>query len=192
MKIIDISQELFGCAVYPGDAPPLYKRTLEIKKGDVVNLTELSLCAHNGTHIDAPRHFIDSAKAVDELDLSVFYGDCTVVDFNGVKTIDSGIIKPVLENSSPRLLIKGTACLSACAAREIAASKTVLVGVETQSVGPETAPMEVHLILLGKNIIPLEGLRLADVEEGEYTLCAFPLNLSGSDGSPCRAVLIKK
>lgn len=192
MKIFDISQELFGCAVYPGDAPPLCKKTREIKKGDIVNLTELSLCAHNGTHIDAPSHFIDGAITVDGINLPVFYGDCTVVDFSGTERIDAGLIKAVLLHSSPRLLIKGNAWLSADAAREIAASNTVLVGVETQSVGPENAPMEVHLILLGKNIIPLEGLRLTEVKEGEYTLCAFPLNLGGSDGSPCRAVLIEK
>jgi arylformamidase len=50
--------------------------------------------------------------------------------------------------------------------------------------------MEVHLILLGAGVILLEGVRLAQVQEGVYFLSAAPLNLSGADGAPCRAVLI--
>ena len=50
--------------------------------------------------------------------------------------------------------------------------------------------MEVHLILLGANVVLLEGIRLSEVSEGCYFLSAAPLNLSGADGSPCRAVLI--
>ena len=50
--------------------------------------------------------------------------------------------------------------------------------------------MEVHLELLGANIVLLEGICLSDVPEGVYFLNAAPLNLSKSDGSPCRAILI--
>lgn len=66
------------------------------------------------------------------------------------------------------------------------------LGNESQTVGPENAPMEVHLILLGANVVLLEGIRLSEVSEGVYFLNAAPLNLSGPDGSPCRAVLIDK
>jgi arylformamidase len=66
-----------------------------------------------------------------------------------------------------------------------------LVGVESQSVGPADAPLEVHTILLGAGIVPLEGLRLSHVASGEYTLAAFPLNLGADcDGAPVRAVLL--
>ena len=50
--------------------------------------------------------------------------------------------------------------------------------------------MAVHLALLSSGVILLEGIRLGDVSEGVYLLNAAPLNLSGADGSPCRAVLI--
>ena len=66
----------------------------------------------------------------------------------------------------------------------------MLLGNESQTVGPENAPMEVHLILLGANVVLLEGIRLSEVSEGVYFLNAASLNLSGADGSPCRAVLI--
>ena len=72
-----------------------------------------------------------------------------------------------------------------------AAAELLLLGNESQTVGPEDAPMEVHLILLGARVILLEGIRLAEVPEGVYFLNAAPLNLSGADGSPCRAVLVE-
>ena len=68
--------------------------------------------------------------------------------------------------------------------------KLIIIGIVIYSVGPENAPMEVHRILLGAGIVLLEGIRLAAVSEGVYFLNAAPLNLSGADGSPCRAVLI--
>ena len=67
----------------------------------------------------------------------------------------------------------------------------LLIGNESQTVGPENAPMEVHLILLGAGVVLLEGIRLAKVPEGVYLLNAAPLNLAGADGAPCRAILIE-
>ena len=66
-----------------------------------------------------------------------------------------------------------------------------LLGCELQSVGPEASPMAVHKILLKKEVVLLEGLRLNNIDDGEYFLCAPPVNIAGSDGAPCRAVLIK-
>ena len=65
-----------------------------------------------------------------------------------------------------------------------------LVGNESQTVGPENAPAEAHRLLLGADIVLLEGIVLKDVKEGKYLLCAAPLNLAGCDGAPCRAFLL--
>ena len=67
-----------------------------------------------------------------------------------------------------------------------------MYGNESQTVGPEDAPMQVHLILLGRGIALLEGIVLKDIAEGHYFLSAAPLNLGGADGAPCRAYLISK
>jgi peptide deformylase len=83
MKIIDITQELFSCHVFPGDTPPTFERVRNIEN-DSYNLTNISLCVHNGTHIDAPNHFIAGGKAVHELDLERFYGKCTVIEPNEI------------------------------------------------------------------------------------------------------------
>ena len=87
-------------------------------------------------------------------------------------------------------MIKGDVEVSLAAAKVFATSNILLLGNEPQAIGPQNAPMAVHLVLLSANVILLEGIRLSEVPEGVYFLNAAPLNLSGADGSPCRAVLI--
>ncbi len=195
MKIYDISQEIFGCQVYPGDPTPQKRVLSSMEKGDLYNLTAFSMCAHNGTHIDAPFHFIKGGKTVDSIGLDTFIGMAYVAEHNGIVSADDAtemLEKAKKQNSdaAKRILIKGEAEVSAEAAKVFAESNILLLGNESQTVGPENAPMEVHLILLGVGVVLLEGIRLSEVSEGVYFLNAVPLNLSGSDGSPCRAVLI--
>ena len=99
--------------------------------------------------------------------------------------------KKCSEEAAKRILVKGNATVTKEAAKVFAREKLKLFGNESQTVGPEDASMEVHLIMLGEEIVLLEGIRLSDVEEGEYILNAAPLNLGGSDGAPCRATLIR-
>ena len=72
-----------------------------------------------------------------------------------------------------------------------AASNTLLLGNESQTVGPQNAPMAVHLAPLSAGVVLLEGICLAMVSEGVYFLNAAPINLAGAEGSPCRAILIE-
>lgn len=194
MKIYDISQEVLGCRVYPGDPAPQKRVLSSIEAGDLYNLTAFSMCAHNGTHIDAPSHFLGDGKSVDAMSLDHFVGSAFVAEHRGVLTAEDAarIIKLAAEGNSAarRILIKGDAEVSLEAAEVFADAKILLLGVESQSVGPENAPMAVHKMLLSAEVALLEGIRLDDVAEGVYFLSAAPLNLSGADGSPCRAILI--
>ena len=52
--------------------------------------------------------------------------------------------------------------------------------------------MQVHLILLHREIALLEGIVLQGVPEGQYFLSAAPMNLGDADGAPCRAYLIQE
>ena len=192
MKIYDISQEIFSCKVYPGDPKPEKQTLCATENGDLYNLTAFSMCAHNGTHIDAPFHFLPEGKQVNQLDLSIFVGDCYVAIHNGELTqLDAMAILQKAEGV-PRILIAGEAIVTAEAAEVFASAGICLLGNESQSVGPEAAPMQVHKILLEKNIALLEGVVLADVPQGHYFLSAAPLNLAGADGAPCRAYLIER
>ena len=195
MKIYDISQEVFSCQVYPGDPKPEKKILKSMEKGEVYNLTAFDMCAHNGTHIDAPFHFIKDGKTVDEICLEAVVGMAYVAEHNGIVTADDAA--EILEkakrkniDSAKRILITGDVEVSLAAAKVFATSNILLLGNEPQAIGPQNAPMAVHLVLLSANVILLEGIRLSEVPEGVYLLNAAPLNLSGADGSPCRAVLI--
>lgn len=195
MRIFDISQEVFGCAVYPGD--PMPKKTVlnSMQNGDTINLTAFSMCAHNGTHIDAPFHFINGGKTVDRIPLEVFVGTAYVAEHSGTVTESDALemlekAKKQDPEAAKRILIKGDAEVSLEAAKVFAASDILLFGNESQTVGPKNAPMAVHLVLLGAGVILLEGIRLSEVPEGVYFMNAAPLDLSGADGSPCRAILI--
>ena len=189
MKIYDITQELFGCCVYPGDPAPEREQLQSIARGDQYNLSRLSLCAHNGTHIDAPYHFLENGKTVDQIALEKCIGKAVVASCDGEP--DPVWLEALLQNSPKKILFKGKTVVSMEAAQLMNRYGVELVGVESQTVGPEDAPMAVHLELLGREVVLLEGIRLHEVPEGEYLLCAAPLCLGGADGAPCRAVLIE-
>ena len=190
MKIYDISQEVFSCAVYPGDPKPEKQTVYSTGAGDLYNLSFFAMCAHNGTHVDAPFHFLHDGKTVDQIDLSHFVGDCFVARHEGdVTAADAeNILKKA--DGAERILIAGNATVTIEAAEVFAAGGIKLLGNEGQTVGPENAPMQVHLILLRREIALLEGVVLQGIPEGQYFLSAAPLNLGGADGAPCRAYLI--
>ena len=190
MKIYDISQEVFSCGVYPGDPKPEKQTLCAISDGELYNLTAFSMCAHNGTHIDAPFHFLPGGETVEQLPLETFVGDCFVARCQGDLTaLDAEAIMEKAGDAE-RILIAGPATVTAASARVFASGDLRLLGCEGQTVGPEEAPMEVHLILLRQGIALLEGIVLDGVPEGRYFLSAAPLNLAGADGAPCRAFLI--
>ena len=212
MRIYDISQEVFGCNVFPGDPSPEREVMMRISDGAVCNLTAFRMCAHNGTHVDAPYHFVEDGKKIDEVDLAKWIGYAYVAEHEGEITAADAkkIIAKAVSASAAcsgndekgcsdreaeidafrRILVKGKAVMTEEAAKEFVSAGIFLFGNESQTVGPENAPMAVHLIMLGADITLLEGIRLAEVEEGVYLLNAAPINLGGADGAPCRAVLI--
>lgn len=193
--ILDISQEILSAKVYPGDPIPEKQVMSRMGEGALYNLTAFSMCAHNGTHVDAPYHFLNEGKTIDKIKLDAFVGDCYVVRHEGDVTAEDAL--HILERAQEagageRILIAGKATVTAEAARVFAEAKIKLIGNESQTVGPENAPMEVHKILLGEEIVLLEGIVLSEILEGRYLLSAAPLNLAGFDGAPCRAILISE
>ncbi len=196
MKIYDIAQEVFGCEVYPGDPSPEREIKLSIGDGDVCNLTALHMCAHNGTHVDAPYHFINGGKTIDQVDLERFIGYAYVAAHEGDVTEEDA--KRILSEAgecdpeaAKRILVKGDTTMTAAAAKVFVDAGILLYGNESQTVGPLMAPMEVHLIMLGAEVVLLEGIRLSEVPVGKYLLNTAPINLGGADGAPCRPVLLE-
>jgi arylformamidase len=194
MKITDISQELLSAAVYEGDPTPRIDSIQSMEKGDLYNLSSLSMCLHNGTHIDAPSHFMKDGKTVEEIPLSAFVGECYVREHTG--DIGANDAREILKmarahGAGERILLKGDLTVTEEAAKVFAEGDILLLGNEGQTVGPADAPMAVHLALLSHEVVLLEGIVLKNVKEGKYILSAAPINIKGAEGSPCRAWLME-
>ena len=191
--IIDITQEILSCNVYPGDPSPESKKLMDMAKGDLYNLSQFSMGAHNGTHMDAPAHFIKDGATIDAIPLDSCVGPCFVAHHTGEVSASHAheiMAQAKQAGADSRILIAGDAVVTAEAAAVFAEYKIKLIGNESQSVGPVNAPMTVHKILLGRGAVLLEGIVLTGVKEGRYFLSATPLNIRGIEGAPCRAYLI--
>jgi arylformamidase len=208
MRIYDISVPISeDTPVFEGDPKIRIDVCLEIVKGDPANLTAISMCAHTGTHVDAPNHFIDGAGTVEDMDLEKLIGDCRVVEV----PLDALSISPkhlAGHLDCERILFKTRnssfwadsgqgfrrdfTYIEPEAARMMAEIGMKLVGIDYLSVeefGSEGFPT--HLALLEKEIVIVEGLNLSGVPAGDYELFCLPLRLRGGkgDGAPARALL---
>lgn len=188
-KIYDISREILSAEVYPGDIKPELTTVRSMANGDGYNLSNITMSVHNSTHIDAPSHFIEEAPTVDSVSLYNCVGDAYVM------SSESDITKEFIELQVPmgchRLLIKGNVFFEPGVADMLFERNIVLIGVEGQSVSSEQFVKDVHLEMLGKGIVIVEGLDLSAVPDGKYELCVLPLKIADCDGAPCRAILIK-
>lgn len=192
MLLYDISREILAASVYEGDPAPAVSRLSSIDAGDRCNLSALSLCAHAGTHIDAPLHYDDEGEDIASMRISRFWGKCTVVTIDGILTGED--MEQLLPHCAKRLILhsSGKAYLSTSAARVIADSGLALIGTDALSIAPPFDEDMPHIELARAGVAVLEGLYLDGVEDGEYTLCAFPLKIAGLEAAPCRAVLMRE
>lgn len=189
MKIYDLSKELFSASVFPGDPAPSAVPFYEISETCACNVTVLSMGSHNGTHMDAPKHFVAGAKDVAEMDLNKCVGPCKVVTHTGLFTGKDA--ETAVTDGTKRLLIRGEIELTLEAAEAFAKAGLWFLGVEGMTVGnSETGPF-VHRALLGAEIALLESAVMTEVPDGEYLLSSAPLKMRGLDGSQCRPLLIK-
>ena len=192
MLLYDITREMFTAPVYPGDPKPSYRFVRSIDGESRCNLSQLTLGAHSATHIDAPLHYDEEGADIGSMKLSHFCGKCTVVTIDGILTGED--MERLLPHCHKRLIFHGSgkAYLSVSAARVIADSGLLLVGTDALSIAPPFDECMPHLELARANVAVLEGLYLESVEDGDYTLAAFPLKMKGPEASPCRAVLMRE
>lgn len=191
MKIFDISKDILTAEVYPGDPEPRLKKVADIEKGAEYNLSEISMCLHNGTHIDAPLHFFSDGSDISSVDPTAFVGPCVVVEVpEGIITGD--IVERYFPRNTKRILIKsnGKAFLHETAATILSVLGCYLVGTDAQTIETAESGGRTHRALLTDNIAILEGLDLKNVQEGDYFLAAPPLKIGGAEAAPCRALLI--
>ncbi len=190
MKLIDISREMFTAPVYPGDPTPELEPICRLELGDVCNTSVYHGCVHNGTHMDAPLHFLPETLDIAEIPLEVCCGECSVIEWEG--PLLGAQAENLVKFSHPRVLFKGHIEITPSAAFVLSDSGLLLVGVEPQSVAGHADTVAVHRQLLQSGMVLLEGINLTDVKPGSYFLFAPPIKLGDSDGAPVRAVLVDR
>jgi arylformamidase len=205
---VDVSVPLRSGMVHWPDNPPVrIERMLDIERGDVANVSTISLGSHTGTHMDAPIHFVRGGEGMDRMPLDATMGPARVIEIRDPTSIKPDELDPhgighgerVLfktRNSSlpwwTRDFIEDFVYVSREAARYLAERGVRTVGVDYLSVGGFYADgVETHQALLGAGIWVIEGLDLSRVEPGEHELICLPLKVEGGDGAPARALLRK-
>jgi len=205
-RVIDISvPNVPGMHVYPGDPVPATAPVRRIARGDVCNLTLLTMGSHTGTHVDAPYHFLADGPRLGDVALDRMVGEALVADLRGRAAIDGAALADVALRPGDILLCRTDnserwaspefrrdfTYVTADGADALVARGVRALGMDYLSIerfGSEDFP--VHRRLLGAGIFVIEGLDLRAVDPGRYTLVCLPLKFPDLDGAPARAVLL--
>lgn len=208
MKIYDVSVGIeSGMHTVPGDPRFRSRMVNSLEKGDPYSLYRFAIGNHAGTHVDAPAHFIPNGPSVSDLSLEVMNGRVRVIEIHHKEKVDLPELRQLVVVDDFRVIFKTRnsltwrsykkfrkdyVYLTDEAAKFLVEDGIKLVGFDYLSVdryGDEQFP--VHKTLLQNGVVIVEGLNLAEVEEGEYEMSCLPLLLSGMDGAPARVVLKK-
>jgi arylformamidase len=170
---------------------------------------------HTGTHIDAPRHFIQNGASIDDIALDKLIGPVTIVDYSHMKE-NEAVTGAMLakQRTSSRMIFKfgwgkywktkrycsGYPFFSEEAADYLVSNRVRLIGLDTPSPDDSTLKLSgderdspVHKIFLRNGIVLVEYIaNLEKVTEYEgWHMIAIPLRIRGADGSPARVCLFK-
>ncbi len=206
MKIYDISMEIHENMMVYKNKEQKKPKIKTVKDHSTGNSYEsvITMEMHTGTHIDAPLHMIDKGKTMESYDLSSFIRKCKVFDFTYVEDkITEDLLKERDIKKGDFILLKTKNSLSnefdfefvyleKSGAQYLKDIGITGVGIDSLGIERNQPNHETHKLLLSQGIIILEGLRLKDIEEGEYILHALPLKIKNVEASPTRAILIKE
>ncbi|MGE4283285.1 MAG: cyclase family protein [Clostridia bacterium] len=205
MTLYDVTMPIrVGMAAYKNkqEHQPHIEKVRTIEQGS--NETRVSVYSHSGTHIDAPYHILSEGYTLENIPLSQMYGKCKVLDLTDIDScIELKHIEKYVVSRGDFIFFKTTnsledsfnpefVYLSAEAAEYLVSCGVEVVGIDGLSVERNSPDHITHHTLLENNILIVEGLRLKDIPEGEYTSVIAPLLIVGGDGSPARVLLIKE
>jgi arylformamidase len=210
MRIYDVTLPITSdLPTWPGDPKIIIDRFSKIEAGADANVTQISMCVHVGTHVDAPFHFFGGdAMTVDRLPLNLLTGRVYVLQLpDEVDSINSEILEQAkIPPRTRRLLFKTRnsalwskpeaefeqdfVAITADGAKSLIEHGIKLVGVDYLSVAPFNAPVPTHRLLLQAGIAVVEGLDLSEVSPGRYSMYCLPLKIAGADGAPARVILV--
>lgn len=195
-----------GGLVYPGNPDIRIEQEQAISKGAGANVSSLHFGSHTATHVDAPKHFIDSGAGVEQLSLETLIGRARLIrfddsvmqitradlegrDLRGITRVLFATRNSRLQTESPGF-VRDYTYVAPDAAEYLVSIGVRLVGVDYLSVEQfRSGHHRTHHTLLENSVIILEGLQLSDPPEADYELICLPIKIDGCDGAPARAVL---
>ena len=208
MKIYDITVPISETVpIYSGDPTVSFDVCKSIAKGDAANVSQICFGVHTGTHVDAPNHFIDGMRRVDQLDLDKLIGNCRVIlvhesvdaiephhlgDLTSVERVLFKTRNSAFWNEPEKGFRTDFTYISPDAARSLADQSIKLAGIDYLSVEKfGSKDFATHITLLEKEIVILEGADLREVPPGDYEIICLPLKYIGAagDGAPARTIL---
>lgn len=190
-------------------------RTARTIPVDGWNATTLSLYSHCGTHMDAPKHFVEGMASIDQQALDVCCGPAKVLNLAPARPRELFTVAHLSRwadriGPGDRLLFRtdwhqrlGTEAyrdelprISVELAKWLVERRVALIGVEPPSVADVNAMpelTEVHQILFRGNVVIVEGLaNLDQLHQDEVEFISLPLKVAHGDGSPVRAIAIER
>ncbi len=210
MQIYDVTIPITEkIPVWPGDPSPIINRFSRMEEGADCNVSQIAMCVHLGTHIDAPYHYLGvDSDTVDKIPLHLLTGRAYVIHLSDhVSLINSEVLKAAaIPTHTRRVLFKTRnssywtnsegffqkefAAISSDGAEYLIRRGIKLVGIDYLSIAPFHEQKDTHRILLKAGVIIVEGLDLSHVGAGRYSLYCLPLKIVGTDGAPARVILI--
>ncbi len=215
MRAIDLSYNLDPTTpTYPGDLPVEVQvlESTRYTRSDgrrTLNNSRVTLGNHCGTHLDAPFHFYEEGKTIDQIDPDQYSGRALLIRVPGmgpgtqIEVLHLSSHRAQLEELGKVVLETGWSkqwgrpeyfsehpVIAPPAADFLVECGVHLVGLDVPSV--DVPPFPVHLTLLGHNVVILENLtNLAAIKSETFHLVAAPLKITGRDASPVRAIALE-
>ncbi len=207
-NIIDISWPITkNMTTYKDNKPITIAHDKNFEAHNVRDTT-ITLNAHTGTHIDAPSHFLKDGRPVDMVGLRDYLiGPCRVLDLTHVieyitaqdlekfhiKKNEIILLKTQNSQLEPTELFKHDFIYLEKSGAEFLAEKDInTVGIDYLGIEANQPDHDTHKFFFEKNITIIEGLRLHNINEGNYFLCCLPLAFQNIEAAPARAVLFAK
>lgn len=213
MTLVDLSHTIYAGMPRIHVLPQVeFGPVRRIDQGHPLNISEIKLATHVGTHVDAPWHFVPNGRTIDQIPLDDLTGPAVVVP------VERAAGEPITAddlNGSPEPVQTGDIVLLATgwsdrfqspeydehpyvgedAAQWLVDHQAKMLGVDLitvdlpQSMRPTPFAYPVHHILLEHDVLIIENLtNLRSLAGQRVRLYAFPLSIRGSDAGQARVV----
>jgi len=213
MEMVDLSRLIYdGMPKIPVLPDVRVQKFLSLEKGHALNVTELSLPCHAGTHVDAPIHIVPNGKSIEELPLDAFVGNGATISVQkkGGEEVTAEDLERsgvVVEKGDILMLHTGWdekfdspdynlhPYLSIDAAEWMVKRGIKMFGIDCITVDlptplrPKGFDFPIHKMLLGNNVLIAENVtNLRPIVGKKTRILALPLRIKGSDAGHARII----